>query len=108
MTAPDGLTAPAIHALRADRGSPRGRNNVALPPASMAARGPATESPTFPLAINMRQPAFIEMRAAASLVTIPPELYPAAASPAIASISGPISETKGMCRAAGSLRGSVV
>ena len=55
-----------------------------------------------------RQPALIAMRAAAILVTMPPELYPSGASPAIASISGVSSRTSGMSRAEGSLRGSAV
>ena len=39
MTIPNGFTTPAIHALRAERGSQRGKNNVARPPASSAASG---------------------------------------------------------------------
>ena len=48
------------------------------------------------------------MRAAITLVAMPPRPTSEAESPAIASISGVISRTKGMNRAAGSLLGSAV
>ena len=99
-----GVIAPAIQVLRAERGSARGTKSVALPPASIAASGP-TRPGGCPLAISIAQPALVAIRAAASFVTMPPELCPTGAGPAIASIAGPISSTRGYgwrrCRGGG-------
>ena len=69
-SAPATLTAPAIQRLRAVAGSASGMNQVTRAPPSIAASGC---SPS-PRAITMRQPAAIAIRAAASFVTMPPEL----------------------------------
>jgi hypothetical protein len=55
--------------LRAVRGSTSARNQVQRPPSAMAASGFITR----PSAIAMWQPACTATRAAASLVTMPPE-----------------------------------
>ena len=61
----------ALAAFLAERGEPCGRNNVALPPASIAASGAVA---ALPGAISIWQPAPVAIRAAASFVTMPPEL----------------------------------
>ena len=104
VTADQGQVSAAIQRLRAVKGSAEGMNQVAEAPFSMAASG----CRHFPIAITIRQPAVIAMRAAASFVTMPPELWPGGASPAIASISGVSSRTSGISTAVSSLRGSAV
>ena len=102
---PAHFSEPLIQRLRADKGEASGRNQLqrALPSIS------AANAPTWrPSAIAMRQPAAIAMRAAISLVTMPPWESAEAAAPPMASISGVISRISGMCLADLSLRGSPV
>ncbi len=99
---PRGLSVPAIHCLRAASGEPALTNQVQGLPASMAASGRRR----LPLAMTVAHPADSAMRAATSLVTMPPEPNSVAEAPASASMSGVISCTSGIRRAPGSRVGS--
>ncbi len=86
-----------------------GRTTVARAPSCSAVRGPAPE-PGRPAAIRVAQPAAWAMRAATSLVAMPPAPTAALAfaAPARASISGVTASTSPMWRAPASSLGSAV
>ena len=85
MSAPLGARLPAIQRFRAVSGDAEGRNQVHFAPCSIAVKGDEIR----PCAMTRRQPAAMAMRAAASLVTMPPELHSRHhRGPAMASISG--------------------
>jgi hypothetical protein len=100
---PSAATAPAssrrpprgfiaeIHALRAACGSSLATNHVGARPSSSAVSGFIRA----PSVIAMAQPAAVAVRAAMTLVFIPPFDRPDPASPAIASIAGVIASISG-------------
>ena len=83
-------------------------NHVPLAPCMTASIGPASVVEFAPSVMRVEQPAVIAIRAASSLVAMPPEPTPALAfaPPAIATISGVSLWTSGICFAPGLARGS--
>ena len=90
--------------MRAACGSPSGSNQVQGAPASSARSGRSTA----PSLIAIAQPARVAVRAAISLVFMPPRDSAEPAPPAIASIAGVIAVTMSSRIADGSTRGLAV
>ena len=95
VSVPLGSSEPAIHFLRAVTGLPAARNQVQRAPLAMASSGCSM----CPEAITMWVPPPVAILAASILVCMPPRDRPEPAAPAIASISGVMRSTRGICRA---------
>src|ERR1700685_4680229 len=86
---------PAFGFLRAVGGLPMALNQVQRAPSSMARSGCSTR----PEAITMWAPPPVTILAASSFVCMPPRDNSDPAAPALASISGVMRSTSGICRA---------